>query len=424
MDTQEAISYIHAHHWRDKRPGLDRIRALLRALGDPQRGQRYVHVAGTDGKGSTCACIAAVLQAAGYRVGLNTSPYLERFNERIRVDGENISDGDLAAVADEVRSAADSMADAPTEFELITAAALLYFRRRDCDVSVLEVGMGGEKDASNVIDVPEAAVITAMGFDHVRELGPGMADIASAKAGIIKEGGDVISYGGVPEADAVIRRVCREKHARLTEVDFSRLHLHETAPDGSRFTFSPYENLRLNLGGSYQPKNAAAAITALEVLRAKGWNITDQNIFKGLARVRWPGRFELLRRNPDFVLDGAHNPHGVRAAAESLRACFPGKKPVFLLGAMADKDVPGMIGQLAPLALAFVAVQPDTPRAMNASALRELLRTTGIPAAAFASLPDGVRAAVMAAGRDGLVCALGSLYFSAEVRDAVNGLEL
>jgi dihydrofolate synthase/folylpolyglutamate synthase len=423
MEIREALEYIHAHHWQESQPGLARMRALLQALGDPQKGQALVHVAGTDGKGSTCACIAAVLRAAGYRVGLNTSPYLERFNERIQVDGQDIPDGDLAALTEELRPLADRMADPPTEFELITAAALLYFRRRGCDLSVLEVGLGGEKDASNAIDVPEVAVITAMGYDHVALLGPTMADIAAAKAGIIKPGGSVVSYGGVPEADRVIRRACAERGARLTEVDFSRLRVHSVSPLGSHFDFAPYTGLTLALGGAYQPRNAAAAITALEILRQKGWSIPDGAVAEGFSHVRWPGRFELLRSaDPAFVLDGAHNPHGMAAAAESLRACFPGQKIVFIVGAMADKDVPHMLELLLPLAARFYAVRPDNPRAMDAQALLALLAPCGIPARACGSVPEAVGAALDAAGTGGVVCALGSLYLSADVRRAAAAL--
>ncbi|MCI2055664.1 MAG: bifunctional folylpolyglutamate synthase/dihydrofolate synthase [Oscillibacter sp.] len=422
MNAAEAIEYVHTCHWQASVPGLDRIRTLLAALGNPQQGQKFVHVAGTDGKGSTCAMLSSILCAAGYRVGLNTSPYLEVFNERIRLNGQNIPDADLASLFTEILPLADAMADRPNEFELITAAALLYFRRQNCDISVLEVGMGGEKDASNVIDVPEAAVITAMGWDHVKELGPTMADIASAKAGIIKPGGAVVSYGGVPEADAVIRRTCAEKRASLTEVDFFRLHLSSVAPDGCRFNFFPWENLFLPLGGAYQPKNAATALTAVEVLRAKGWRISDDAVRTGLAEARWPGRFELLHRRPDFLLDGAHNPHGMAAAVESIRVCYPGRKLVFLVGAMADKDVSHMMTLLSPLAQSFFTVRPDNPRAMSAEALRDLLAPAGIPVTACEKVDSAVHAAVSAAGKDGVVCALGSLYLSAAVRRAVAAL--
>lgn len=422
MTGREAIDYIHSHQWERHAPGLDRIRTLLRALGDPQRGQKFVHVAGTNGKGSTCACVAAVLRSAGYRVGLNTSPYLMTFHERIRVDGEMISDGELASLVEEIRPAAEAMAEHPTEFELITAIALLYFRRRGCDISVLEVGLGGALDASNVIDVPEAAVLTAMGMDHVALLGPTQADVAAAKAGIVKPGGDVVSYGGCPEADAVFRRVCQERGARLTEVDFSRLRPRSLGLEGARLDFAPYGDLSLPLPGAYQLRNAAAAITALEVLREKGWRIPVESIRRGLASVRWPGRFEVLRRRPVFLLDGAHNAHGMAAAAESLRALFPGRKIVFLLGLLADKDVPAMLDALAPLAERVFTLRPESPRAMEAEALAGLLAERGVPARPCGTAGEGVRAAAEAAGRSGVVCALGSLYLSGDIRRAVEDL--
>ena len=211
MTGEEAEAYIHSFGWESRAPGLGRIRELLRRLGDPQKGQRILHVAGTNGKGSVCACLASILEAAGYRTGLNTSPHLERFSERIRAGGREISGEDLGAVTERVRSAAGAMGEHPTEFELITAAAFLYFQRMDCDVLVLETGLGGALDASNVIDAPELAVLTAMGMDHAAILGPSLREIAAAKAGIIKPGTEVVSRGGCPEADAVFRRVCREQ---------------------------------------------------------------------------------------------------------------------------------------------------------------------------------------------------------------------
>ena len=269
MTGPEAIAYIHAHQWQRHAPGLHRMRALLRALGDPQAQLRFVHVAGTNGKGSTCACIASVLQAAGHRVGLYTSPYLITFHERIRVDGEMISDEALGELTEEVRDAADAMAEPPTEFELVTAVAFLHFLRCRCGIVVLEAGLGGEKDASNVIDAPEAAVITAMGLDHVAQLGGTLADIARAKAGILKPGTAAVSYGGCPEADTVIRQACRERGIPLREVDFSRLAVHDLSLDGARFDFVPWRDLALPLAGAYQVRNAATALTSLEVFRRR-----------------------------------------------------------------------------------------------------------------------------------------------------------
>ncbi|MBD9242383.1 MAG: bifunctional folylpolyglutamate synthase/dihydrofolate synthase, partial [Ruminococcaceae bacterium] len=364
MNYEEALEYIHAVQWAGHKPGLSRTRTLLAALGDPHKTLKFVHVAGTNGKGSTAAMLASCLQAAGYRVGLFTSPFINRFNERIQINGEQIPDEALVRLVEQVRPAADAMTDIPTEFEIITALGMLWFARQQCDIVVLEVGLGGTLDSTNVIDPPECAVITALGMDHVKELGPTLADIAAAKAGILKPGSPAVSYGGVPEADAVIARVAKEQRAPLTVVDFSKLRLDGGDLDEVTFDFDGLDGVRLPLIGSYQPRNAAVAITALRVLRGRGWHIPEQAIRKGLETVQWPGRFELLRRAPAFVLDGSHNAHGMRATVQSLRDRFPGEKFVFLLSIMADKDVDEMLDLLAPLAKRFVTVAAHTPRAL------------------------------------------------------------
>ena len=377
MNYEQAMEYIHAVQWAGHKPGLSRTRTLLAALGDPHKRLRFVHVAGTNGKGSTAAMLASCLQAAGYRVGLFTSPFINRFNERIQVDGQQIPDEELVQLVERVQPAADAMADVPTEFE----------------------------------------IITALGMDHVRELGPTLADIAAAKAGIIKPGCPVVSYGGVPEADAVIRRVAAEQNAPLTEVDFHKLQIDGGNLDAVTFDFDGLDGVHLPLIGSYQPRNAAVAITTLRVLRAKGWNVPESAIRTGLETVQWPGRFELLRHAPAFLLDGSHNAHGMRATVQSLKDRFPGEKFVFLVSIMADKDVDEMLQLLAPLAKQFVTVAAHTPRAMPAETLAQHIRAYGCPAEAAGSIEAGV-ARAMELGGTGPVCALGTLYFSGDVRQA------
>lgn len=421
MTGQEAVAYIDTFQWQAHAPGLERIRTLLHALGDPQKELKFVHVAGTNGKGSVCAYLASVLRCAGYRVGLCTSPFLEDFRERIQADGELIPPEVLGELTELARPAAEAMEDHPTEFELITAVAMLYFRRCRCDIVVLEVGLGGALDASNVIDVPEAAVITAMGMDHAAILGPTLADIAAAKAGIIKPGGTVVSFGGCPEADAVIRERCREQGAQLTEVDFSRLRVVGTGLDGTDLEFAPYGALHVPLVGRYQAKNAAVAVTTVEVLEKRGWEISRRALEQGLASVCWPGRLEVVRRTGPVILrDGAHNAHGMAATVESLRALFPGKKLTILMGVMADKDVEDMLKLLAPIAGQVFTVRPESPRAMPAEELAALVNRYGVPAVPCAGVAAGLQAAAEAAGADGAVCALGSLYLVGEVRRAAD----
>lgn len=419
MTYHDALAYIHHVTWRGSRLGLERTRELLERMGNPQSKLKFVHVAGTNGKGSTCAMLANTLTLAGYRTGLYISPFINRFNERMQIDGLPIEDEELAEITALIRPHAEAMADHPTEFELITAIAFEYFLRHSADLVVLEVGMGGELDSTNVIDTPELAIITNIGLDHTRELGPTIADIARAKAGVIKPGGDVLIYDQNPEADAVFAKVCHEQGAKLHVTDHSRVSNVSVSLDELSFDFKPYGRLRCSLLGSYQTKNAAVAITALEILRDKGWHISDRNLKDGLAGVRWPARFEVLGHEPVFIADGGHNPQGVAAVAESLRAHFPGRKITFLLGVMADKDVSHMIDSIGPIAGEFVTVTPDNPRAMSAEELAALLKRLGFIATACESVAAGVRLAIDRAGKDGIVCALGSLYMLGDVRAAL-----
>ena len=261
-------------------------------------------------------------------------------------------------------------------------------------------------------------MLTAIGLDHTAVLGPTVADIARTKSGIIKEGGDVVSYGHLPEADAEIEAACQRNHATLWPVDFDRLVLKDLTLDERTFDLGPIQNLKMPLLASYQPKNAAVAVTALSVLAHKGWHITEQHIREGFAAVQWPGRFEVLGRHPIFLLDGSHNPQGIAATADSLQELFPGQKFVFLLSIMADKDVDAMLSILAPLAQQCFTVTADNPRAMPADQLADKLQALGCRAECCASIPEAVAAAQGAAGYDGRVCALGTLYFSGDVRRA------
>ena len=416
MTYEEALSYIHSICWKGSKLGLDRTRELLGKLDDPQKELKFIHIAGTNGKGSTAAMLSSILEEAGYRVGLYTSPFINRFNERMQVNHQPIPDEELAALTEYVRPHADAMADSPTEFELITALAMVWFARQKCDIVVLEVGMGGELDSTNIIDVPEAAVIAAMGLDHVKELGPTMADIARAKAGIIKEGGRVVSYGGNPEADEVIAAVCRARNASLCQPDFSAIVPGDFGLEGQTFSYKGWRGLRIPLVGAYQMNNAAVVLETVEVLRQRGWSVSDEAVRKGLADTRWPARFEVLRRDPVFIVDGGHNPHGIRATAESLRRLFPGRKITFVTGVMADKDVEHILGLIVPLADQFFTVRPDNPRAMDAGELAARIEAMGAKATACASVRDGVDRAIQAEGPHGVACALGSLYMSGEVR--------
>ena len=561
----DAIEYINTPRWLTSRLGLERIRELLDRLGRPQDRLKFVHVAGTNGKGSTCAFTASILAEAGFKTGLFTSPYVETFHERIRVNGLNISDEDLTAATLRVRECAEAMeaegGEHPTEFELMTAVALVHFAHVGCDIVVLEVGLGGRLDSTNVIAAPEVAAIVSIALDHTNLLGNALAEIAHEKAGIVKEGSTVVSWPQEPSAMEVVEDAVRRVGDKLVVPDFSLLsvgkvtrgaalltrgtalereghtpcsdsprcaaelraehapraqELQAGAEGGStceagdlareapcsdsprcaaelRAEHAPHaQELQTGAGfdagfggrmprvvphepnvpsgtfvraqdclsmayahrtpvsqvesavpmrqfsyrgceyatrllGSYQPSNAAMAIEIAGALRERGWEIPDEAIARGIAETRWPARFEVLDQPagmPTVVIDGGHNPQGAGVLADSLRDVFPGKRPVFLVGILADKDYRSMLRAVAPLASAFVCVTPPNPRALDAADLAEAIRETcdelGVCVAVEVAgdFGDAVSAARKIAGSEGLICAFGSLYSIADVKAA------
>ena len=353
MTAHDAINYIEGCTWSRTRLGLGRTRELLSKLGNPQKKLRFIHVAGTNGKGSTCAMLASVMQKAGYKTALYTSPYICRFNERMQINGAEIPDDMLAELTERVKPIAEGMADHPSQFELVTAIAMLYFLEEKCDIVVLEVGLGGALDSTNAIDRPECAVITTIGLEHTEYLGHTLPEIASAKAGIIKPGCDVVCYRNVPEVEEVFERTCRENNARLVKADFDSIRPISHSLSGQSFAWRNYASLRLPLLGAHQLRNAAVVLETLEVMRKKGWNISDEAVVSGLAETKWPVRFEVLRAEPPVVIDGAHNPECAEALAANLREYLPGEKCVFLMGVLADKDYRQMLASLAPYAERF-----------------------------------------------------------------------
>ena len=561
----DAIEYINTPRWLTSRLGLERIRELLDRLGRPQDRLKFVHVAGTNGKGSTCAFTASILAEAGFKTGLFTSPYVETFHERIRVNGRNISDEDLTAATLRVRECAEAMeaegGEHPTEFELMTAVALVHFAHVGCDIVVLEVGLGGRLDSSNVIAAPEVAAIVSIALDHTNLLGNTLAEIAHEKAGIVKAGSTVVSWPQEPSAMEVVEDAVRRVGDKLAVPDFSMLSVGKvtrgaapltrgTAPEHEGHTpcsdsplyaaelraehaphaqelqagaeggstceagnparvapcsnsprfaaelraehAAPTQKLQVSssidagfggrmpravphepnvpsgtfvraqdclsmayahrtpmsqiesavpmrqfsyrgceyatrLLGSYQPSNAAMAIEIAGALRERGWEIPDEAIARGIAETRWPARFEVLDQPagmPTVVIDGGHNPQGAGVLADSLRDVFPGKRPVFLVGILADKDYRSMLRAVAPLASAFVCVTPPNPRALDAADLAETIRETcdelGVSATVKVAgdFGDAVSAARKIAGSEGLICAFGSLYSIADVKAA------
>ena len=415
MNITEALQAIAGTQWFGSKPGLERTEALLDKLGRPQDRLKYIHIAGTNGKGSCAAMLASILKAAGYRTGLYTSPYLFRFHERMQINGEPVSDEALAELVTRIRPLAEAMDDHPTEFELITAAALLWFAEEHCDIVVLEVGLGGRLDATNVIAAPEAAVLMNIGLDHTAVLGDTLEQIAAEKAGILKPGCEAVAYQQQESVLEVFRQKAREVGAGLHVADFSQLVPEFDSLEGQSFTYrgEPYA---LALLGDHQLRNAAVVLETVEVLRSRGWRISREAVEHGLYATAWPARFEPVSEEPPFIVDGGHNPQCAESVRRNLLHYFPESRRVLLVGVLRDKDYPALFDILNEAADAWVCVTPNSERALPAAELGKFLERYGKPVTVCESIPDGVETAREQAGEDGMACAVGSLYMAGAVR--------
>ena len=420
MNVNEAIEYIHSVYWKGGHFGLERVLTLLEKMGNPEKKLKYVHIAGTNGKGSTASMTASILQKAGYRTGLYTSPYIYRFHERIQINGQQISDEDLVEITEYVKPLADSMEQSPTEFELVCAIAFEYFVRKQCDIVVLEVGLGGDYDATNVIECPEVAVITNIGLDHTDVLGNTLEEIARTKAGIFKEGGDAVIYRGLPSVEQVFEDVCREKHISLKKADFEGLRLKAHSLDGQVFDCGDRKDLVLPLLGDHQLHNASVVLSVVDTLIEKGWNISEENIRDGLRDVSWPGRFDIVSRDPLFIIDGGHNPQCIEALVKNIEDYLAGRNVVALTGVLEDKDYGDMYKPVMPLVDSFVCITPPNPRKLEAAELAAHLRSAGAQATACETIEEGVALALREAGETGAVLCFGSLYTIGAIREALD----
>ncbi len=413
MNYNEALNYIHSISWLGSKPGLSRTNELLKLLGDPHKKLKFIHIAGTNGKGSVAAMLSGILTEAGYKTGLYTSPYIERFNERMRINGLDISDDDLCRLTEMIKTYAESMTDHPTEFELITCLAMKFFCEQKCDIVVLETGLGGELDSTNVIDTPELAIITSISFDHTSVLGDTIEEIAAAKAGIIKGNGKVVCCGDNHEAQVVLNKVIEQNSALQYLPKYDKIDITEYNISGYRFTYDGME-LELPLVGSYQMMNAAIVLRATEVLKENGWNISNKAIREGLKNTKWIARFEVLSTSPLFIVDGGHNPQGIDAAADTINKLLTNEKLTFIFGVMADKDHEYMLSVIAPLAKRIITVTPDNPRALSAENAAVEARKFGINAISAENIQDAVDMALEY--DDSPIIALGSLYMCGDIR--------
>ena len=406
--------------------GVEVMAEMLKALGDPQKGMRLIHIAGTNGKGSVSAFLCEILREAGLCVGVFTSPHLMDFRERICIDGRMIEREAVERLGRELL--VRRFLKEPSMFDICLAMGLLYFREQQCDVVILETGLGGSLDATNAVGVPEVSVITKIGYDHMEILGNTLEEIAEQKAGIIKKGTDVVLESQTTGVLAVLLDAAERAGARACHVIAPEEFLQRCYQDGTQsFVYGDYGKLQMRMLGLHQYENAAAAAVAAEQFLKNGKfserieaQITgeDKNdrikafIRNGIFKTRWQGRMELLRSEPFFMVDGAHNSSGIEALRESLACLFPGERFHFMMGVMADKDYESMVELLLPLAAEFTAVGVQTERALGADALAAFIRTKGIPVVSAANLAAGMERAECAAHK---TIAVGSLYFIGEI---------
>lgn len=411
MTYEETLAHIYGLRRFGIRPGLGRVSSLLERLGNPQDVLRVVHVAGTNGKGSTAAFLASILAAGGYRAGLFTSPHLISFTERFRINGAEIDPETVRSLAERALAAAP---EGTTFFELVTAMALLHFAEERVDLAILEAGMGGGSDATNAA-TGILSVITPVALDHCEWLGENVTEIAREKAGIIKEGRAVVLAGQPEEALAVLvgRSRALGSPVRRFAADFSA----SWREDGLAYRGMgrSLTALRPGIGGRYQDMNAATAMAAAEILGEAGFRLSDEALRRGIENARWPGRMELFAGPPRVLLDGAHNPAGAEALAASL-GDIPRRRLILVAGVMGDKDLSGILAPLLPLADEVIAVIPAVERGLSAALLAAFCTKQGVPAADGGTVAEGLAAARERASDDDLILVCGSLFTVGEAR--------
>ncbi|MBQ3119002.1 MAG: bifunctional folylpolyglutamate synthase/dihydrofolate synthase [Clostridia bacterium] len=427
MNREEAIKFIDNSKKFGSKLGLERIKKLCELLGNPQDKLKFIHIAGTNGKGSTSLYIHNALVDAGYKTGLYTSPFIYEFNERVQINGTTIPDGDLteimSTVADSVKIMTDEGYEHPTEFELITAAAFLYFEKEKCDAVVLEVGLGGTFDATNIIKIPVLSVITSISLDHTDYLGNTVRDVAKNKCGIIKEGVPVLSYMYQPnEALEVIKETASKNDSPFTLATDDTLIINTMGLDGSNFSYKG-EDYHTSLVGKYQVYNAITAISVVKLLNDGGFRVSAENIKNGLNRAKWPARFEILNRNPLVIADGSHNADGMRAFVETAREVID-KKAICVFGMLKDKDYEYCIKRLSEIADTVVVTEVDNPRRETVDKLSKTARQYIKNVYEEKENSDALKKALELAGNNGVVIALGSLYMMKNIKDAIKNEDL
>lgn len=428
MNYNEALQFIHESHKFGMRLGLDNIKKLLELLGDPQNNLKIIHVAGTNGKGSTCSFISSILKESGYKVGLYTSPFLETFTERIRVNGENIREEEVGKIVSLIKEKIEIMVSEgysyPTEFEIVTAMAFYYYNQEKVDFVALEVGLGGRYDATNVIDKPVVSAITSISLDHTGILGDTLAKIAFEKGGIIKEDCPTIVYPQQEEASEVIKNICAEKKSKYIECDFKNIEIKSSNINSQIYNCNingkELRDVEIKLIGDHQIKNSIVALNVIEYLNdIKITNISEENIRKGLLETKWPGRIEKISENPMFIIDGAHNEEGAKSLANSIDKYFENKNKILVIGMLEDKDIESVLDLLIPKFNKVITTTPDNPRAIDANKLKEKIERYNIEVTCKPNIKEAVDYALEISNKDDVIISAGSLYMIGNVRTII-----
>lgn len=425
MTYEEAIAYIDKMNRFGSVLGLDRIKKLLDYLGNPEEGLKIIHVAGTNGKGSICTFIASILESNGYKVGRYISPTLFDYRERIQINGSYIDKDSVAemltTISEICRRLLVEGSEHPTIFEIETAMSFMYFKKMACDFVVLEVGLGGRFDSTNVIASSLVSVIGAVGLDHTDILGDSLSAIAFEKAGIIKACQPVVIYDQEQEVLDIIMSQCIRKKSRPILTDWEQLGVRKSDVDGQIFDYKQYKEMEIHLAGLFQIKNAATAIEVIEQLREMGYPISETSIIAGLRKAKWPGRFQVIHRKPMIIVDGAHNPDGAKALTDCIKNYFIDKKVIFVMGVFSDKDYKGILEVIAPWAKILITYKPDNRRGLPSAVLAAKAKPY------FSDIYDGIDVknalsiALDHAEEENIIISLGSLSTICEICDIIQG---
>jgi len=421
MNYTDALNYIHGTLKFGVKLGLTNICDLLELMGNPHKKLKFVHVAGTNGKGSTVSFISSILINSGYKTGMYTSPFIERFTERIRINNEEILQDELARIAEYVKNKVELLIESggthPTEFEIVTAIAMQYFYEKNCDVVVLEVGLGGRYDSTNVIDTPLVSVITTINYDHTDRLGDTLEKIAYEKAGIIKQCGDVVLYPQIESVEQVFDQVADSMDAKVLKLMTVDTRVIHTDIWGTEFSYKNKGNFKIRISGEHQAQNASVAIETAYIIMDKGFDkITHETIKKGLFEAKWPGRLEVINKKPLFIIDGAHNSEGAMKLYQNLNKYFYQKKIIFIVGVLKDKDYKAIIEPVLSIAREFIIVEPKSDRALPANELGKFVSRYCKDVTISDTIDNAVKHSLEKASEDSIICAFGSLYYIGEVR--------